>query len=735
MRTSARRGPSLSAGVAAGILAALAALLAAPDTLAQIRTDAATEIGAVRIAFTETRTLAAEDLQKELVFSVKSRPSTLERTFAFLPWVSGETRSSLVPVEIAEGAARIRRRYREEGFPRARVRYEVTPAERANAYDVAYLVTEGPPLVVASVELVDAATGRRFEAPAADREEFEERRARLATIEGERWTAERGAGLERRLSTWLRNRGHPFPATAVETQVDSLASAVRVLVRITPGPHLVVGDVTIEGRRSLEDATIRRELPFQPGDPFSARKLAEGGREVESLDIVRQATVDVATGATGDSAADSGATAVPITVRINERDPRLISGDIGYTSDGGVAGEARWTHRNWTGGARSLTVAGAAQTGALALVSDPDVRYRISATLKQPYVLDRRMSLLIGPYIEYRNDSHDRSYEIGGSWTFVYELGRMRTISFQHELARRHVLEYRLDDLSAGRIDLLTFLELAAEGVLDSLGAELDHSHFTLAATVGRLDDSAYPRRGYVIRPSVRVTGPAAWNSNEYTRLDAKVVAFHPLRERSVARFRVSIGRVLPFGNSLPAEDEDPAVKFLQLRDVAFTAGGADDVRGWASRLLGPKFPDIRFAEEGDSLVVESADDYVPLGGLNRVAASIELGLPFPRLGEKWGTHVFLDMGRVWTADERLQPGEDAFDQERFFFAAGAGAEYRTIVGAIRFAVGYKLNPSLLDEADAEDVLRALDNGEDLDSIERDALRRFQIHLAIGAQF
>jgi len=310
----------------------------------------------------------------------------------------------------------------------------------------------------------------------------------------------------------------------------------------------------------------------------------------------------------------------------------------------------------------------------------------------------------------------------------------LRSLSFQHELARRHVLEYRLDDLSAGRIDLLTFLELAAEGVLDSLGADLDHSHFTLAATLGQLDEPAFPRRGYVVRPSVRVTAPGAWNSSEYSRLDAKVVGFRPVGERSVVRLRFSAGTVLPFGKSLPAPDEDPAVKFLQLRDAAFTAGGADDVRGWGSRLLGPKFPDIRFSEEGDSLTA-SASDYVPLGGLSRVAASVELGLPFPGLGDKWGTHVFLDMGRVWTGDERFEPGDDQFDQERLFFGTGVGIDFRTIVGAIRLALGYKLNPSLLDEADAEDILRALDEEEPLPAIERHASRRFQLHFAIGAQF
>jgi outer membrane protein assembly factor BamA len=750
MRTEPRPQPLLPRRIVlvALVAAAVVAIAAPAPVPAEVRVDSDTEIGAVRFVFTDSQSLREGDLRKELDFTIKVEPSGLERAFAFLPGVSGKKRYALLPLEIARGAARVRRHYREQGFPRAEVRYEITPAGRENTYVVTYLVSEGPPLLVESAELVDAHTGGRFEPPPADREDFEERRAHLATLAGERWTKARGAGLERRITTWLRNRGYPYPETTVDTVIDSVASTARVQVRVAPGAYRVVGDVTIEGHRALSEETIRRELPFKPGDPFSARMLAEGGREVESLDIVRLAMVDAGARAAGDSAGgrpessdatgNAGAAAlessVPVTVRVNERDPRLISADVGYTSDGGIAGEARWTHRNFTGGARTLTVSGAAQTGSLALVDDPDVRYRGSATLKQPYLFDRRLSLLVGPYVEYRNDSHDRSYEIGGNWTLIYELAPLRSLSFQHDLGRRHVLEYRLEDLSAGRIDLLTFLELAAEGVLDSLGADLDHSHFTLAATLGQLDDPANPHRGYVIRPSVRVTAPGGWNSNEYTRLDAKVVGFRPIGSRVVTRVRLSAGTVLPFGKSLPAPDEDPGVKFLQLRDIAFTAGGADDVRGWANRLLGPKFPDIRFNQEGDSLVA-SADDYVPLGGLNRVSASIELGLPFPHLGDKWGTHVFLDAGRVWTDDERLQPGEDQFDQERIFVSTGMGIDYRTIIGSVRVGVGYKLNPSLLDEADPEDILAALAEERPLSTIERHADHRFQIHLAIGSQF
>jgi hypothetical protein len=51
----------------------------------------------------------------------------------------------------------------------------------------------------------------------------------------------------------------------------------------------------------------------------------------------------------------AGDTLLPARVRITEADRRLISGDLGYVTDAGLSTEARWTHRNFSGGGRSLT--------------------------------------------------------------------------------------------------------------------------------------------------------------------------------------------------------------------------------------------------------------------------------------------------------------------------------------------------------------------------------------------
>jgi outer membrane protein assembly factor BamA len=129
------------------------------------------------------------------------------------------------------------------------------------------------------------------------------------------------------------------------------------------------------------------------------------------------------------------------------------------------------------------------------------------------------------------------------------------------------------------------------------------------------------------------------------------------------------------------------------------------------------------------------AEGYVPVGGFERVAGSIELQVPLPGIGSKWGANFFLDAGRVWTSDDRFRHGIDTADQERMFYATGAEIAIRTLVGPIRFGAGYKLNPSTVDLVDSADLFAALQSGQPVDDLPEHQNWRWQFHLSIGSSF
>jgi outer membrane protein assembly factor BamA len=254
--------------------------------------------------------------------------------------------------------------------------------------------------------------------------------------------------------------------------------------------------------------------------------------------------------------------------------------------------------------------------------------------------------------------------------------------------------------------------------------------------SLGHLDDLARPRHGLVFKPNLAVTVPARWGTVNFTKADMQVTMFAPFPGPANAlMLRGSAGAIWPFGVSIPGPGLGSALEWYRLRDQILKAGGATDVRGYASELLGPKYPVLETDVVGTDTVL-SSPRYNAIGGFRRVTGSVELRLAIPRFGPAIFGHLFTDAGRVWTTDDRFQLGGlVSSDETRTFYTTGGGIGYYTPVGAIRFDVGYKLNPSVYDLRSSSDVLRALFQGKPATAAPVDSRRRYAFHLSLGLFF
>jgi outer membrane translocation and assembly module TamA len=104
--------------------------------------------------------------------------------------------------------------------------------------------------------------------------------------------------------------------------------------------------------------------------------------------------------------------------------------------------------------------------------------------------------------------------------------------------------------------------------------------------------------------------------------------------------------------------------------DERFVCGGSSSVRGWGARQLG---------------IVNDKD----IGGNFLLESSVEHRIR-PFLGASniyfrdLGFATFVDVGNVWSEIQKFRINEIAV-------AAGAGIRYYTLIGAIRFDVGFKI--------------------------------------------
>jgi outer membrane protein insertion porin family len=649
----------------------------------------------------------------------------LVKALAFLPFVSKPGPHPFDPLNLQRDVARLREFYRRSGFPEASIRYEVALDEERNRVDVQFLISEGRPLTLAAVSYSGPAGSTVDEVLALDVVPLWRR-----FVEGEKGhMGERFGDLTRAQMSgnplrWLREHGYPFPTGDSELELDSAAFQVGLTVRIDPGPRSRVGSVDVEGVTSVGDDIVLREVPIREGDWFSARKVSQGRQRIFSLDLFSTAAADVVPLEEPDST-------VQVLFRVREGRRRSLNTFVGYTNTGGLSLGGSWEHRNFVGGARTLAVSGTAETGALAFLAEiPDQYFRGAVSLRQPFLFVSGLSLVASPFGEYRDDYRDRSWEGGMDGTLVYQYAPLQAISLRSRVSTRKVLEYRIEELGEGT----TLGLLGSKASADSLAGRVVVSAITLSATWSRLDDPANPRRGYLLQPILEVTAPLGFPTNEYFKAEIWGSLYRPLGGRARLAGGLRAGRIFPFGGSVPASDSNGLREFLQLRDVNLTAGGPTDVRGWGSRLMGPKIPDIDLSRDGDTLVY-SAFRYLPLGGLARVSGAVELQFPIPGLRSSLSGHVFLDGGRVWTPDHRFLPPDDPYDQDKAYFSTGGGFGIETPVGPIRVSLGYKLNPSPLDLRDPSDVLKRLLANESILDDPPKTIRRFQLHLTVGRSF
>lgn len=668
-----------------------------------------TQVRGISFRFADTQTFEPSLLKEQVALTEPAGflgSVALQRRLSFLPFVPDVSVHPFQPVELQKDAVRLERFYNRNGFLHPEIGWLVRLDSARNEVRILYTVREGPPLELEELRFHGLDGGPAVELfPAGLREDWRRFRERTALQRGARLTDFRLIQLQDQTLGWVRDQGYAFAEVGAESEIDSLRNEGRVTILVDPGPRGRVSEIVVEGNESVNDRVVTRELPFSVGDRFSYSKLIEGQREVFGLNLFQIALADVPRDQPRDST-------VVVRLRVREGEPRVITGGGSYFTEAGLTGDAQWTHRNFFGGARTFTAGLRAQTGLGAFAEEPDVVYRASASLRQPYFLNRRLSYTVAPFAETRDNEIDASTAFGGDVTLLYELDQLKTASLQYGFETRDVRRYSYG--STGD-DQSSYIELVQAATLEP--GRVNRNTLGLAATYGVVDDAFDPRRGFILRPSLTVAGPPSLSTVEYGRARLTATGYVPLTRSISLAGRLTGGRLLPFGKSLPEGPLDAFGTLLTLRDALFFNGGTADVRGWGNYRLGPKALDLILTEEADgadTTLAFSAGPFFPLGTLAKLSGSLEARMPFPGLGPSWGTHVFFDAGRAWSPDDRFELPETFLlstiydDPERFFYGVGGGFSVGTAVGALRFSVAYKLNPTFFDLRSPQDMADAI---------------------------
>lgn len=659
---------------------------------ARFPVNSETLISDVDIRFDSTNTFSKTRLIDEMA---TRGPSFSDRLKKWTPFLKPHE-YQLVPEEVQRDVIRLRRFYAENGFPDAQISYERSRYdERDNEIGLVFDILEGDPVRVDSV-IFERPDGSPFLLGAPRDAQL---RNQLTLIPGQRYSlTEQGRSHELLLS-WLKNRGFAFAVIDDSVSIDTEAHTARLHYHFSEGPVAFVDSIIVEGNNRVNEEIITREIPLSLGQRYSQRRLSDGQRELFSLGLFRTVLTDVP-----EQAQDS---TVTVRVRLREGRPRLISYVAGYGRQDGVTLQSDWTHRNFLGKAHTVTAGGIAKTGYGAITTDrvaPRL-FRASVSQRWPFWITTRLSYSATFFLQFQRDPElgvstaplgINEREAGTEATLVYEFIPGRSLSLHYGWSRA------LQVFNGPKKD--KYDNLAIRDVFN-------RASLSLVGLIGRPGDPLRNRSGYAVRPFIEISGKALASDISYFKVGSEVLASKRLSERFGVAMRIQGGRLFPYGSSRDQQNTVTENRFDQIR---YYLGGSGDLRGWTSQLAGEKIVRLDQVNSDTTFVYEA------VGGLVKVSGDLELRMPFPGLGSKWGTAAFIGMGQV---------SESAVETSRFRYGTGAGIRYATPVGMLSLDLAYKLNPDDQDLRHAKDVYYL---GADAPASNN---RRWTFHLSIGQSF
>ncbi len=505
--------------------------------------------------------------------------------------------------EIGAGADRVRGLYLSEGF----LKVAVEPSEArfsadGTRADVTLHIAEGPRYMIGEIQFVGPARFSREELIAA-----------LGIPSSGPFTQQAPRAMEQHLQSFYRAHGYyQAKVTATADLAPAQGGKIGIRLAVTPGELFHFGHITIRNeteRPRLRPSFLQHRLAPLRDQTYEAAKLDEVYREMlrtglfENLRITPEAV---------------GRNELRLHVTAREAKAKELGFTVGAGSYEGASVGLRLGDRDLFGRGRPLSFsADYSQRG-----------LRGELLYVDPWLFDTRMTLRARLYAEARE-------EIG------YSKNRQGA---RLDLGRKFLPHLEIGSfLEAAQVRTKP-LEIPPE-----LIGPLNYGIGTIGLTQNSdfRNDPLNPRRGFVINSSVELS--TLDRGTSFVRTTGRVSYYLPIGKTMLA-FGARGGLLSAPAHEIPIDDR-------------FFNGGANTVRSFAERELGPK-------DKGGA----------PLGGDLFTVFNLEYTFPLARGFE---AAAFVDAGSLRNNDAPMC-GD-------LRYGIGVGLRYKLPIGPLR--LDYGINP------------------------------------------
>ena len=433
----------------------------------------------------------------------------------------------------------------------------------------------------------------------------------------------------------------------VEKNLNPQTGSVDLVYNVDPKEIVYVGKIDIRGNLKTRDVVVRRELRVFPGDKFNGDRIRRSKERLYNLGFFENVSFD--------TEPTDKPNVQNLVVNVKETKTGEFSFGGGYSSVDLLMGFAEITQRNFdimnfptfTGGGQNLTI-----KGEIGMVRTD---YNLGWT--DPWIFGFPF---LGGFDVYRT-SHTKSTDVG----WVYDetrtggdlrLGKEITDTFRGDIY------YRLEDVKISNLDTNVSQDLQSEEGSNYI------SSFTLELTQDTRDNIFNPGRGYVLNGSIEDAGGVFGGDKDFWKGTLAASYYHTFLDNIVLELKARAG----FADAYSSTNDVPIYE-------RFYAGGANTIRGYKERYVGPRDPSSSEPVGGDAILIGNVE------------------LTFPLYEKVLKDAVFYDIGNVWP---KISDFLD--DMSQFKSGAGIGIRVKTPLGPVKVDYGFPLSRNHDDKKEGQ---------------------------------
>lgn len=429
--------------------------------------------------------------------------------------------------------------------------------------------------------------------------------------------------------------GYMDAVVDIDQNVNPSTGNMDINYSIDPKEVVYVGKVNIRGNTKTREIIIRRELRIYPGDKFNGNKIKRSKERLYNLGLFE------------DISFDTEPTAVPqvhnLVVNVKETKTGEFSFGGGYSSVDQFLGFVEVGQRNFdilnfptfTGGGQQLVIR--AEIGM--------VRQNYNIGWVDPWIFG-------WPYLfgfDLYRTSHTRETDIGWAYDETRTGGDLKIGKELTEHMRADAM-YRLEHIRIGSVP-----DYASSDFRDEQGSKYI-SAGSLQLTQDTRDNIYNPSKGYIANGTIEDAGGIFLGDKNYIKGTTTVALYYTFFEKFTIELKGRAGWSTPYGDSstVPIYER-------------FFAGGANTIRGYEERKVGPRDTGSNEPIGGEALLIGNAE------------------VTFPIYEKILKGAFFYDIGNVWAKSRDFMTGGE------YKSGVGFGVRVNTPVGPFRLDYGYPL--------------------------------------------